>query len=276
VWLPVHLDAGGRRFHRCREHDRPEHQAVDSDRDRELADRFELLSCPDPDGGTVAANAVVQLYPTIAGGCSNSPERATGTITFEPATTGIAGTFDFNLYGGMTGAFSFVQDPDLCEAPSVCPDEPFPDAGPTVCEADGGCGILDAGSLSGGGELSVRGQDPYGENQCFGPLDISTQATFSETFGSPTIKVGSDTEGWELEADLSCCPSGEGSLPANMVFHTSLPPFGAMSYCSSSGMPTGGVGTVTFTQTDAGAMAGWMVVDAGTVQSFATFEFPAP
>jgi hypothetical protein len=131
--------------------------------------------------------------------------------------------------------------------------------------------MLDAGidinnGYDGTGEVFVRGSQTYGENWCYGPVDLPTSARLSNSAGTPTIEVGTWSQWW-VRAILESCPSGPGSLPANVNLVSDqctgvedFPSFGAL-------------GTVTFTQTD-GGLAGWITVDAGTFFPAATFQFP--
>ena len=213
----------------------------------------------------------MQLYPTYQGLCSDSPINATGSIDFEPFDGGLAGTFSVSELG-MWGTFSMGQDPGLCDLPPQVDAGPYPDLAATTCDPLNAC--LDAG-LSGTSIFQIAGPY-YPGDWCFGPvpeMHRQRHPRMSGVDGGPVIKLPStrDSE-WTIEADLSCCPAGPGSLPATVTLST--------TFCDSFPLsPTIVVddapATVTFTQTDGGLM-GWIFLDAGFDRNTtATFDLSA-
>ena len=233
-----------------------------------------MTACPGPDGGQIPVQANVELNPTQGGQCSNSPYTAAGTIDFEPigvGDAGLAGTFQVPLFGGMQGSFSFGQDPSLCDLPAaVDAGTPPEDAGATSCVSSNAC-LSDAGLLTGTGAFWLSAPGTFGENWCAGPLtDLSAVATLGSSQGSPQILVDFEQGAWTIEADLSCCPAGTGTLSATVSLYSSICDPSTPGNIALSAAP----GTVIFTETD-GGLQGWLTVDAGLISS-ASFTIPAP
>ncbi len=171
----------------------------------------------------------------------------------------------------MQGSFSFGQDPSLCNLPAAIDGGAAPeDAGATSCDSSNAC-LSDGGSLTGTGAFWLSDPGAFGENWCAGPLtELSAVATLGSPAGSPQILVDFEQGAWTIEADLTCCPAGTGTLSAMVSLYSSICDPSTPGNMALSGAP----GTVIFTQTD-GGLEGWITVDAGLV-STASFAIPGP
>jgi hypothetical protein len=239
---------------------------------------IDLPCCP-ASTGTMAVSAVVNWS---AGGVNcNAAPKGTGTIDFTTvdADGGLAGTFATSVLAGLNGSFSFPSTLDgaFCDAgqpdlPPIPPDlaDAGVDAGVADCSPDLDCLGPDGGTLTGAAGFWLDPSAAADGTWCTGPLDdLSASASIAGPI-LPTVTVVYESDFFELQAVLPCCPAGPGTLAAQSITLSS-------NVCGAtpnvlSPMVASGAGTVTFTQTD-GGLVGSIHLD-GATEADATFSIP--
>jgi len=186
-----------------------------------------LPSCPAAEG-VVTESAVVLDNPVNTSG---KQVRFTATVDVTSTDGGLSGTIQGQAGTSTAGisatfAFSSSGDAGVCVAPPV--DLPiFGPASSCSPALDAGCSASTSclNLADGGDQPSTVGTLVIddGQNSCvstYAPISVTVSLAQGFSPGSVQIEATAQDGGtWDLAFDLSCCPSGLGTLPATAYFY---------------------------------------------------------